>query len=152
MTSSLPKKKSNTQTVSRQKKRSHRSAASSASDASLASLAAKEKILLLRKKQASEFAEDKGAVTGRKLHGKRPYSRYRAGSIEQRLDMCEEGPFRGDELLHNHGRESGNPDRAIEEADQMMTNYQMDMSETHREGDDESGDEHSSGLQGGELS
>lgn len=42
------------------------------------------------------------------------------GSIEQQLDMCETGPLKGD------------------------------MAETNREGDEASGDDHSSGLQGGE--
>jgi hypothetical protein len=78
-----------------------------------------------------------------------PYTgRSRRGSIEQHLDMIESGPLRGDEILHHHGipeRLDPRPpldDRLLEE------NYHPDMSEESREGDEESGDEHSSGLQG----
>lgn len=81
-----------------------------------------------------------------------PRSESRAGSISQQLDMNETGPLRGDEILHHHGlpdptsRSDGGilpltPER-------MEENYHVDMSEDHREGDEESGDEHSSGLQG----
>lgn len=61
-----------------------------------------------------------------------------AGSIEQQLDMVESGPLRGDDLLHTHGA----PRR-----DDLEANYNFDMSEWNREGDEMSGDEHSSGLQ-----
>ena len=73
------------------------------------------------------------------------------GSIEQKLDMCETGRLRGDDILHSHGVEAveynGNP----LEMDQVMNqNWGMDLSEVDREGDEMSGDEHSSGLAGSE--
>jgi len=81
-----------------------------------------------------------------------PRSRYsppsRAGSIEQQLDMIENGELRGDEILHSHGvKARTNPHPTLTE-DQMQRNYRIDMSEEGREGDEESGDEHSSGFQG----
>ena len=65
------------------------------------------------------------------------------GSIEQQLDMCEEGPRRGEEILRDKSPipkrgESATPvplDQAIE------NNFNMDMAEPNREGDDLSGDE-----------
>lgn len=57
------------------------------------------------------------------------------GSIEQQLDMCETGNLRGEETLRQH-KDHGN--------------FAMDMSEEDREGDEMSGDDHSSGLQGEE--
>ena len=71
------------------------------------------------------------------------------GSIEQELDMCETGSLRGDEILHSHGklppRYTGDP----VELDQLIDqNWGMDMSEEDREGDEMSGDDHSSGLSG----
>jgi hypothetical protein len=78
--------------------------------------------------------------------------RCRPGSIEQEVDMCEKGGLRGDVILYSHGREAipytGNPiavDRLIDRT------YDMDCSEVDREGDEMSGDEHSSGLQGGDA-
>jgi hypothetical protein len=65
--------------------------------------------------------------------------------IRQHLDMEESGPLRGDDILHRHGRAS----RSSPE-DQMFENFQVDMSEENREGDEMSGDDHSSGLQGGD--
>lgn len=59
-----------------------------------------------------------------------------SGSIEQQLDMNESGPLRGDDIshqAHRYGRGSN-----------------VDMSEYGREGDEMSGDDHSSGMQGGE--
>jgi hypothetical protein len=69
--------------------------------------------------------------------------------------MNESGPLRGDEILHHHGlpdpasRPDGDPLPLA--ADRMEENYQVDMSEEGREGDEESGDEHSSGFQGEDL-
>lgn len=60
--------------------------------------------------------------------------------IEQQLDMMESGPMRGDEISHSHG--VNNPDR-------LSADYNFDMAEENREGSEMSGDEHSSGLQGG---
>ncbi|MGZ3699737.1 MAG: hypothetical protein ACXWPM_05085 [Bdellovibrionota bacterium] len=75
------------------------------------------------------------------------------GTIEQHLDMVENGELRGDELLHQHGVA---PTEPLQDADPvpldriMDTNYHVDMAEEDREGDDLSGDEHSSGFQGEE--
>lgn len=70
------------------------------------------------------------------------------GSIEQQLDMCETGPLKGETVLRDEGVRD--PDHAIEDENEMMHNFRVDMAETGREGDDASGDDHSSGLQGGE--
>ena len=71
----------------------------------------------------------------KKRNGSTESKIYAPGSIEQQLDMCEEGPLRGDEVLREH---------------RDHPNYSMDLSEENREGDEMSGDEHSGGLQGGE--
>jgi len=77
------------------------------------------------------------------------------GSIEQELDMCETGSLRGDDILYRHGVEplqyTGDP----QELDLIIgqgedANWEVDLSEEDREGDEMSGDEHSSGLEGGE--
>lgn len=79
------------------------------------------------------------------------YREYESGSIEQQLDMCESGPLRGDQILHQHGIDQPkNPHPSMNER-QMETNFQVDMSEENREGAEETGDEHSMGLQGEEL-
>lgn len=77
------------------------------------------------------------------------------GSIEQELDMCETGSLRGDDILYRHGIEppqyTGDPrelDRVIGKGEDE--NWEVDLSEEDREGDEMSGDEHSSGLEGGE--
>jgi hypothetical protein len=71
----------------------------------------------------------------------------RPGSIEQHLDMCEKGPHRGDSILHHHGmRDKDKPNTTLNDR-HMEENFHFDMSEPNREGDEESGDEHSSGLQ-----
>ena len=78
------------------------------------------------------------------------------GSIEQQLDMSEEGSLRGDEILHHHGLEPEAEDLAREGellgVDQLMARnaYEIDMAEESREGSELSGDEHSRGLQGGD--
>lgn len=72
------------------------------------------------------------------------------GSIEQQLDMCEEGSLRGDEILHHQGRTEEDhrlPD--VPPVDRLLERYQLDLSEENREGDEWSGDDHSGGLQGG---
>jgi hypothetical protein len=78
--------------------------------------------------------------------------RCRPGSIEQEVDMCENGDIRGDQILYEHGQKplkyTGNP-IAVDRL--MDRTYDMDCAEVDREGDEMSGDEHSSGLQGGEL-
>lgn len=74
--------------------------------------------------------------------------RTRRGSIEQQLDMCEEGPLRGDEILHQHGIPDPTDSRPPLDDNLLQENYQIDMSEEWREGDEESGDEHSAGHQG----
>lgn len=63
-------------------------------------------------------------------------------SVAQHLDMLESGPLRGDLIEHDHGRKPDSRD--------LQNNYNVDMAEENREGDDMSGDEHSSGLQGDE--
>ncbi len=70
------------------------------------------------------------------------------GSIEQQLDMCEEGSLRGDEVLHHHGmtEERGSVPTPTP-VDLLLERYQLDLSEEDREGSEESGDEHSAGQQ-----
>lgn len=78
------------------------------------------------------------------------------GSIEQHLDMCEEGSLRGDELLHQHGVEApGEEDAQQGEplgVDVLMARnpFEIDMAEESREGSEMTGDEHSCGLLGGD--
>jgi hypothetical protein len=77
------------------------------------------------------------------------------GSIEQQLDMCESGSLRGDDILHSHGLPDSDYNGDPIELDEFQTggmenNWQMDLSEEDREGDEMSGDEHSSGIEGGE--
>lgn len=68
------------------------------------------------------------------------------GSIEQKLDMCEEGSLKGDEILHRHGRRKPKPSGDPKPIDKDMNeNFNVDMSEPDREGDEWSGDEHSFG-------
>ena len=73
------------------------------------------------------------------------------GSIEQQLDMCEEGTLKGDSILHSHGIDarpySGDPTAV----DQLINeSWEINLAEEDREGDELSGDEHSMGLQGDE--
>ncbi len=56
-----------------------------------------------------------------------------AGSIEQHLDMSEKGPLRGEEQLRTYTEHP---------------NFHVDESEWNREGFEQSGDEHSAGMQG----
>ncbi len=74
------------------------------------------------------------------------------GSIEQELDMCEDGPLRGDEILHSHGKDTPIYTGFPREVDKIIAeeNYKVDLAEEDREGDEMTGDEHSSGLSGGE--
>jgi hypothetical protein len=76
------------------------------------------------------------------------------GSIEQQLDMCEgEDSLRGDDILYSHGKDSDIDawDTAeIPELIELLEMEHIDMSEPSREGDEDSGDNHSAGLQGGE--
>ena len=74
------------------------------------------------------------------------------GSIEQELDMCEEGSLKGDEVLHQHGLYTDDePDEESVSLDEIINRrFSVDLSEERREGDEMTGDEHSSGLQGGE--
>ncbi|MCM2324788.1 MAG: hypothetical protein NDJ90_16130 [Oligoflexia bacterium] len=59
------------------------------------------------------------------------------GSIERQLDMCEPNPDAEEE-------ETEEP----RGADEMLERFGMDLSEPGREGDEMSGDDHSSGKQG----
>lgn len=72
------------------------------------------------------------------------------GSIEQQLDMCEEGSLKGDDILFSHGLDQGEGGEEIPSLEELMNRYEVDLSEENREGDEMSGDDHSSGLQGGE--
>ena len=78
------------------------------------------------------------------------------GSIEQQLDMVEEGTLRGEQVLHEHGipDPSDMKERQGEPlgADELMARqcYDLDLAEEFREGCEMTGDEHSIGLQGGE--
>jgi hypothetical protein len=74
----------------------------------------------------------------------------RPGSIEQQLDMVEDGPLRGDEILHSHGVRLRNNEHPTLNDQLMDHNFSIDMSEEGREGAEETGDEHSMGMQGGE--
>jgi DNA-binding transcriptional ArsR family regulator len=81
---------------------------------------------------------------------------YRAGSIEHHLDMCESGELRGDEIEHRtySPEKEWRPDeestQIMPPLDKMISRFEMNLSEENREGDEMSGDEHSSGMQGGE--
>ena len=72
------------------------------------------------------------------------------GSIEQQLDMCETGALRGDQISHDHGMEGSDDLPSSDQALDKILNqyYEPDLAEQSREGDEMSGDEHSSGLQG----
>lgn len=72
----------------------------------------------------------------------------RSGTIEQHLDMYESGPLRGDEILHHHGLPDRHSERRPLDKSDLEENFHVDMAEDEREGDEESGDEHSSGMQG----
>ena len=60
------------------------------------------KIKLVRPEQAAPPAQSSTDWSDRT----REPSRFESGSIEQHLDMCESGPYRGDEILHHHGLDS----------------------------------------------
>jgi hypothetical protein len=93
----------------------------------------------------------KELVPERKNPGDREPTFGSPGSIEQQLDMCEEGTLRGDEILHHHGLEPVENKEGPIEIDRLMeNNYHMDLAEDDREGAEMSGDEHSIGLQGGD--
>lgn len=64
-------------------------------------------------------------------------------SIEQLLDMNETSGLKGEEITHEKA-----PKTVEEEGEYTL--YQMNMAEEGREGDEETGDDHSSGLQGGD--
>jgi hypothetical protein len=81
----------------------------------------------------------------------RPSPRKERGTEAQHLDMLEDADPRGDDDLYSpEDSLLDDSDEPVLGADEMMANYNVDMSETQREGDEMSGDEHSSGLQGGE--
>jgi hypothetical protein len=73
------------------------------------------------------------------------------GSIEQELDMCERGNLKGDEVSHPTSSRIHEPvDSDPQPLTEILYEYNMDMSEDNREGDEMSGDDHSLGLQGGD--
>ncbi|OFZ42678.1 MAG: hypothetical protein A2070_09680 [Bdellovibrionales bacterium GWC1_52_8] len=97
---------------------------------------------MARKMRLSEIPE-------RRSPGDEEPVRGSPGSIEQQLDMSEEGDLRGDEIQFHHGIVEDERDEGAGPLDLMMSdNYNVDMSEENREGDELSGDEHSFGLQG----
>ncbi|MBI3557115.1 MAG: hypothetical protein HY074_12700 [Deltaproteobacteria bacterium] len=74
-----------------------------------------------------------------------------AGSLRQQLDMCETGNLRGEEILYSHGIPSRDHEVHRElDPELMESNFHVDLSEDNREGDEETGDEHTAGLQGDE--
>ena len=76
------------------------------------------------------------------------------GSIEQQLDMVEEGDLKGDEVLRRTELLQTPEDPSSEDPLDLfaeMQSFNMTMSERDREGDEMSGDDHSSGLQGQEF-
>lgn len=84
-----------------------------------------------------------------------PADQNEPGSIEQQLDMVENGSGpKGDSLIRDHGKtfdDKRDPNFVKElDGDEMLQNYHVDMGESNREGDEMSGDEHSLGLQGGD--
>ncbi|MCM2278881.1 MAG: hypothetical protein NDJ89_12470 [Oligoflexia bacterium] len=82
-----------------------------------------------------------------RLHpGDREPERCAPGSIEQQLDMCESGELRGD-AIERRAKTEDNPEKNPG-ADELLDRFEPNLSEPGREGDEMSGDEHSSGLQG----
>jgi hypothetical protein len=82
-----------------------------------------------------------------------PADQNEPGSIEQQLDMVENGSGpRGDSLIRKKGNtfdDKRDPNFVKElDGDEMLKNFHVNMGESNREGDEMSGDEHSSGLQG----
>ena len=76
------------------------------------------------------------------------------GSIEQQLDMVEEGDLKGDEVLRRTENVPNPEDPTSEDPMDLfseMQSFNMTLSERDREGDEMSGDDHSSGLQGQEV-
>ena len=65
--------------------------------------------------------------------------------------MCEEGTLRGDDILHEHGQKEPAYTGDTPELDNHDKNWHVDLSEEDREGDEMSGDDHSSGLEGDEA-
>jgi len=91
----------------------------------------------------------KSTIPERKAPGDPEPESCSPGSIEQQLDMCEEGELRGDAVQRNlKVADEGNQDPTP--VDEEFGSFNMDMSEADREGDEMSGDEHSGGLQGEE--
>jgi hypothetical protein len=76
--------------------------------------------------------------------GKGSKRKCRSGSTARDLDMCEGDALRGDEISQEK-REN------TEDQGPLGAGYRTDMSERDREGDEESGDEHSSGYQGDDI-
>lgn len=87
-----------------------------------------------------------------------PRTDFDADAEAQHLDMIESDDSRkprGDADLFDAPDDLGEPDSQGDElplaVDHMIHNFHFDMAEDRREGDDMSGDEHSSGLQGGDV-
>ena len=95
----------------------------------------------------------KELIPERKRPGDREPEVCSPGSIEQQLDMCEEGSLRGDEVSRRTAHLPTPNEPASEDPADVLdefNSFQVTMSERDREGDELTGDEHSSGLQGEE--
>jgi hypothetical protein len=95
----------------------------------------------------------KESISERKNPGDSEPENCSPGSIEQQLDMCEEGSLRGDEISRrtvNRASPDDPPSEDPLDLDQEINVFEVTMAERDREGDDLSGDEHSFGLQGDE--
>jgi hypothetical protein len=103
---------------------------------------------MLRSKRAKE------KIPERKHPGDPEAENCSPGSIEQQLDMCESTPYRGEEV-ERHVQNKVSPSEPTSEDPQELVeefdSFDMTMSEFSREGDELSGDDHSSGLQGEEM-
>jgi hypothetical protein len=77
------------------------------------------------------------------------------GSIEQQLDMCEEGSLKGDNVSHRIDEFKSTSQNLLDgdppELDSEINTFDVTMAERDREGSEYSGDDHSCGLQGGET-
>ena len=81
-------------------------------------------------------------------------SNSRTGTEKQHLDMLEGGDSgpRGDDVSYSPDEAAiENAEQTKRGADEMMGTFNVDMSEEGREGDELSGDEHSSGMQGSDT-
>jgi len=67
--------------------------------------------------------------------------------------MCDSGSLKGEDVIRNISKNSSPNDPSSGDPQELTSEFgtfDMSMAERDREGDDMSGDEHSSGLQGGD--